>query len=163
MTRAFAGTATKAFIFSLLAALLLSTVPVVRAQDSNEQITRMVAQLDGMIERTGLLSAELERAVPSDRAALEYRLDEVSIRALSMIDQVSRQVAELPEDDPLRLQLVARFKVGLLGLEDALEERLEGLNGRIVEAEKLIASLGGSDRVQAQAYSHNLRKLRARL
>jgi small conductance mechanosensitive channel len=163
MTRVTIGKAIPTIFLSLFFVIALASVPETHAQNSNEQITKMVAQLDGMIERTVLLSAELERAVPSDRAALEYRLDEVSIRALSMIDEVSRQVAQLPEDDPLRIQLVDRFKAGLLGLEDALQERLEGLNNRIVEAEELTATLGGSDKVRAQAYSHNLRKLRARL
>ena len=151
-------------IVSLMLALLLSFSLPVPAQDAGaaDQITKLVGQLDAMIERGDLLAAEIESAVPSDRAALEYRLDEVSIRALSLMDQAARRLSVLPEDDPLREQLVARFSGGLLGLERVLQERLQRLNTRIQEAEELTASLSGVDKVRAQAFSHNLRKLRAR-
>ncbi|WP_189474890.1 mechanosensitive ion channel family protein [Halioglobus pacificus] len=148
--------------FLLLLALLTgASVYAEKAVDESE-INERVQQLDRTIERAGLLQSELDVAIPADKTALEYRLDETSIEALRLIDQISVGMAQLPEGNITRNALMERFSGGLLGLETALFERLENLNKRIQDAESIFIESSGTDRVASQAFSFNLRTLRVR-
>ncbi|NQY02036.1 MAG: mechanosensitive ion channel family protein [Halieaceae bacterium] len=145
----------------LLALLTGASVYAEKAVDESE-INERVQQLDRTIERAGLLQSELDVAIPADKTALEYRLDETSIEALRLIDQISVGMAQLPEGNITRNALMERFSGGLLGLETALFERLENLNKRIQDAESIFIESSGTDRVASQAFSFNLRTLRVR-
>ena len=149
-------------VFVLLFILPCSLIANAEKPVDEREINERVEQLGRTIERAEALRSELDVAIPADKAALEYRLDETSIETLGLIDQISVGIAQLPEGNITRDALMERFSGGLLGLETVLFERLENLNNRIETAESLYIESSGTDRVIAHAFSFNLRTLRVR-
>ena len=101
-------------VFVLLCILPCSLIANAEKPVDEREINERVEQLGRTIERAEALRSELDVAIPADKTALEYRLDETSIETLGLIDQISVGIAQLPEGNITRDALMERFSGGLL-------------------------------------------------
>ena len=95
-----------------------------------------------------------------DREALLYRRDERSFALLRDMDKIAREVVELPEGDPVRVEVERRLSEDLNQASDAVIQRIAELGKRIVEHTKSLEGLSGAQHIALEAYIHSLETMR---
>jgi len=97
-----------------------------------------------------------------DREILIFRRDERSFGLLLDLDKVVRQVAELPADDPARLEVEKRLKENLQSAGNAVFRLLDDVDRRITTYTQQLESLSGTRLIATQSYISSLEQLRIR-
>ncbi|MDH3994869.1 MAG: mechanosensitive ion channel family protein [Gammaproteobacteria bacterium] len=168
----------KAVINFLQITLLLCIAVTSTAQTNTETETKAVAQADADLVAEGkavlALVASLEQGISElkvldgqintvpemDREALFYRRDERSFALLQDMDEIARQVVELPEGDAVRVEVERRLSEDLNQASDAVIQRIDELGTRIVDHTKGLDGLSGGQHIAQEAYIHSLEALR---
>ena len=97
-----------------------------------------------------------------DREILIFRRDERSFGLLLDLDKVVRQVAELPADDPARMEVEKRLKENLQSAGNAVFRLLDDVDRRITTYTQQLESLSGTRLIATQSYISSLEQLRIR-
>ncbi len=138
----------------------------VAAQDSSntDPVTfqKQANQLERIVQRLADINAEIDDESVWDRESLIYRRDELTVRALQHMDEITRAMPGLDADSEIRIEWEERLRKGLLGVDELLFRRLEELNQRIAANEKRTRESSGVYKIVEQAHDHSLRELRLR-
>ena len=154
-------------IRKLLPILLLVTVScatlaqtAVEAEPSDLQ--KQLRELNSGAAALVALDKRIADAPEEDGEVLLFRRDERSFGLLLDLDKVVRQVAELPADDPARLEVEKRLKESLQGAGDAVFRLLEDVDRRISTYAQQLESLSGTRLITTQSYISSLEQQRIR-
>jgi len=151
-------------LFQILLLTTLSCVTLaqtgVEAQPSDLQ--KQLQELNSAAAAMVALDKRLADASEGEREVLLFRRDERSFGLLLGLDKVVRQVAELPADDPARLEVEKRLKESLQGAGDAVFRLLQDVDRRITTYNEQLESLSGTRLITTQSYISSLEQLRIR-
>jgi small conductance mechanosensitive channel len=151
-------------LFQILLLTTLSCVTLaqtgVEAQPSDLQ--KQLQELNSAAAALVALDKRLADASEGEREVLLFRRDERSFGLLLGLDKVVRQVAELPADDPARLEVEKRLKESLQGAGDAVFRLLQDVDRRITTYNEQLESLSGTRLITTQSYISSLEQLRIR-
>lgn len=129
---------------------------VVTETEAARYINDRLAQLARDIGNLQILAVQIANAPSVDREALSYRRDTRSLELLKEIDEVAALVAELPEADPMRIELESRMLDDFQSLGDSVYDRIDELEKQIQETAVEIESKQGVDLVLADSIMNNL-------
>ena len=161
----------KAVLGFLQAFLLVAVASASVAQTDNpspppptpsqgEEILSVVQSLDQGIAELNALNDAIDTVAEMDREAVEFRRDERSFDVLQKLDDLARQTAELPADDPQRVEIERRLREDFAGVADVVFSRTNELSARIGSLSGTLDSLAGGPRIATEAYIERLEALR---
>jgi small conductance mechanosensitive channel len=128
-------------------------------QDSD--LERSLQSLDEDIAALRLLYERVQGAAGTgEREALLIRRDELTFAALLQLDELVREVAGLPEDDPLRQEVEKRLREDLADAGQSVFKLIDGVNERLASQRAELESLSGAKLVMAEAYVNSLETMR---
>ena len=149
-------------VFGMLALLVLASAAL--AQDATERagsdLQQQLQDLDQGTAAMRTLNTRIASVAEEDREALLFRRDERGFRLLLDLDKLVRQVADLPADDPIRVEVDKRLTQDLAGAGDAVFRLLADVGQRISTYSAQLESLSGSSLVATEAYINSLELLR---
>ena len=102
-------------------------------QEAVDDVERLVRELDSDIQQLKVLSQLTGNADSKDREALVFRQDDRSFRLLADADTLARAVAELPADNPARMQIEQKLIGDLRNTAEAVFNRLEEIDRQIAK------------------------------
>ena len=143
--------------------VILSSGSLAQTTNEIEEPSALQVQMENLDRSAAALAALSKRiaGVPEgDREALLFRRDERGFRLLLDLDKVVREVAELPADNPIRLDVEKRLKEDLHGVGNAVFQLLDGVSRRIATYTQQLESLSGAELVATQSYIASLEQLR---
>ena len=152
-------------VLTVLRALALlvfaSTALAQNATDGKgNELQQQLQNLDSGIAALRALDARIASVAEEDREALLFRRDERSFSLLLDQDKLVRRVAELPADDPMRVEVEKRLTEDLLGVGDAVFGLLASVGQRISTYSAQLESLSGPSQIATEAYISSLELLR---
>ena len=130
------------------------------AVEEGKSVLALVASLEQGINELKVLGGQIDTVPEMDREALLYRRDERSFALLRDMDKIAREVVELPEGDPVRVEVERRLSEDLNQASDAVIQRIAELGKRIVEHTKSLEGLSGAQHIALDAYVHSLESMR---
>jgi len=149
-------------VLGVLALLALASAAL--AQDAAERagndLQQKLQDLDQGTSALRMLDTRIASVAEEDREALLFRRDERGFRLLLDLDKLVRQVAELPADDPIRVEVEKRLTQDLAGAGDAVFRLLADVSKRISTYSAELESLSGSSLISTEAYINSLELLR---
>jgi small conductance mechanosensitive channel len=125
-----------------------------------EKIQDLVQGLDQGIQELQTLSKLVDSVPEMDREAVVFRRDERSFKVLRQLDTLARRTAELPADDPQRVEIERRLREDFAGVADAVFSRIDELSQRIATFTGELESLSGGPRIASEAYIFSLEAMR---
>ena len=131
-----------------------------QAPEANSELLELSARLDAGIAEVRAIQDKLDSVSPSDLEAMLFRRDERSFGLMQDLDQLARKAAELPEDDPQRIEITRHMAEDFAGVPALLFTRMEEFGTRIAKFKEEAESLGGTQRLALQAYILALEDLR---
>ncbi|MEM1113186.1 MAG: mechanosensitive ion channel domain-containing protein [Pseudomonadota bacterium] len=148
----------------LSACLLLSLSLSASGQTADQTLSEQISQLDRELQALQELGGKIDQVPERDREILLSRVDQRSFRVLNKLDQISRTVAKLPEDDPDRLAFVERLGGELADVGPAIIVRIGELDERITAYLQDADAAGGNkvaqraraDSLDGQRFKYNL-------
>lgn len=148
-----------------LACLLWLTLAsaLVHAQEQSSQheaLRELELQLNRGIVEVEMLNDSLSKVPDKDREAVMFRRDERRFELLNDLDELARGAAELPEDDPLRMEITQRLENEFADVPQNLFDRMSEFGDRIARFRAELESLSGVDKLVLEAYINSLEKLR---
>ena len=129
-------------------------------QEAVDDVERLVRELDSDIQQLKVLSEQTGNADSKDREALVFRQDDRSFRLLADADTLARAVAELPTDNPARMQIEQKLIGDLRNTAEAVFNRLEEIDQQIAKNTAELGSLGAGARISTEAYLQVLESVR---
>jgi len=151
-------------LLPILLLVTLSSATLAQTTGTSEPSDLQV-QLDSLKKGAAALVAMDKRisgVADSDKEVLLFRRDEHSFSLLLTLDRVVRQVAELPADDPARLEVEKQLNENLHGAGGAVFRLLDDVDRRIKSYSEELESLSGTSLIATQSYISSLRDLRIR-
>jgi len=151
-----------ALLLCVAAASAAQTTSAVQTTEEaeGEDVQALVASLERGISELKTLAGQIDTVPEMDREALLFRRDERSFSLLQDMDKIARKAAELPEDDPVRLDVERRLTEDLDQASDTVIRRIDELGKRIVDHTKGLDALSGGQHIAMEAYIHSLETLR---
>lgn len=150
-------------IHYVLTAVLLAHVSLATAQSANradESIPELTERLQQDISALSRLSAVIDTAPEQDREALIFRRDDRSFRLLRDLQRLVEAASQLPEDDPVRSEVVTQLKTNLQGAGQGVLKRIGEMGERIATLGAELDGLSGPQLVATEAYIQSLETLR---
>ncbi|MEM9254609.1 MAG: mechanosensitive ion channel family protein [Pseudomonadota bacterium] len=145
----------------LLFCSLASAREAVVDQDAEaKRIQGLVEELDRGLVYLSNLREGLEAVAEADREALELRRDELGFRVLKDLNELALAVAQLPEDDPIRLEVSEHYRGQFANAAKAIFARADDMGQRIAIYTEKSRNATGPDRVALAAYTLRLEELR---
>ena len=145
-------------LVTLSSATLAQTAVEAEPSDLQKQLEKLSSGAAALVA----MDKRLADAPEGDREVLLFRRDERSFGLLLDLDKVVRQVAELPADDPARLEVEKRLEESLHGAGDAVFRLLDDVDRRITTYNEELESLSGTRLIATQSYISSLEQLRIR-
>ena len=145
-------------LVTLSSATLAQTAVEAEPSDLQKQLEKLSSGAAALVA----MDKRLADAPEGDREVLLFRRDERSFGLLLDLDKVVRQVAELPADDPARLEVEKRLEESLHGAGDAVFRLLDYVDRRITTYKEELESLSGTRLIATQSYISSLEQLRIR-
>ena len=130
------------------------------AVEEGKSVLALVTSLEQGIGELKVLGGQIDSVPEMDREALLYRRDERSFALLRDMDEIAREVVELPAGDPVRVEVERRLSEDLNQASDAVIQRIAELGQRIVEHTKSLEGLSGAQHIALEAYIHSLETMR---
>ncbi len=125
-----------------------------------EQVQALMVSLDQGFNDLRALTGQIDTVAELDREAVLFRIDERSFRLLQELDKLARQVAQLPVDDPARVEAERRLRDDMARAGNAVSSRVIDLGKRIATYRSELESLSGERRVGVEAYVNGLENQR---
>ena len=91
---------------------------------------------------------------------LSHWRDTRSLGLLSAVDVIARLVMDLPETDPMRLELEAEMLKDFRRLGRSVYERIDQLDLKIMQAASALDAMEGTELVQADSVLNNIENTR---
>jgi small conductance mechanosensitive channel len=151
------------FIRYVLTAVLLAQGSLATAQSANtadESIPELTERLQQDISALSRLSDAIDTAPEQDREALIFRRDDRSFRLLRDLQSLVEAASQLPENDPVRSEVVTQLKTNLQGAGQGVLKRIREVGGRIATLGAELDGLSGPQLVATEAYIQSLETLR---
>ena len=145
-------------LVTLSSATLAQTAVEAEPSDLQKQLEKLSSGAAALVA----MDKRLADAPEGDREVLLFRRDERSFGLLLDLDKVVRQVAELPADDPARLEVEKRLEESLHGAGDAVFRLLDDVDRRITTYNEELESLSGTRLIATQSFISSLEQLRIR-
>lgn len=130
--------------------------------ETGSDLNAMAAQLQQGITDLARLNSQIETAPEIHRDALIYRRDDRSFKLLVQLQELVDAALALPEDDPVRQEVLKPLRDDLSGAGTAVLARIAELGDRIATMRAKLGSLSGGQLVGTEAYIQNLDILRLR-
>jgi small conductance mechanosensitive channel len=150
----------KTMISRLIAGWLLLFLMAGHVQSQSVDIESALQALDADIALLEEFGGRIQEAPEASREALMFRQDELNFSALMKLDELVREVAESPEDDPLRADVKKRLSEDLADAGPAVLKLVERVNQRLETQLADMENLSGSSLVVAQAHIDSLESMR---
>ena len=147
-------------ISSWIAGWLLLFLRAGHVQSQNVDIEAALQALDADIALLEEFGRRIKEAPEASREALMFRQDELNFSALMKLDELVREVAELPEDDPLRAEVKKRLSEDLADAGPSVFKLVERVNQRLETQLADMENLSGSSLVVAEAHINSLESMR---
>ena len=144
----------------LLTALVAGAVSF--AQEEGADLGVMLADLEQAAEDLRALTGQIDAVPESAREVLAFRRDDRSFRLLSQLNALVQRAAELPPDDPVRLEVEGRLKEDLAGAGQNILARIAELAQRVEEYRARAESETGVAQIVADANVQGMAALRFR-
>ena len=154
-----AATAAQTTIETETATKAAAESPAAAAKEGKSVLAQVATLEQGVSELT-VLDGQIDSVPEMDREALQYRRDERSFALLQDMDEIAREVVELPAGDPVRVEVERRLSEDLAQASDAVIQRIAELGQRIVEHTKSLDGLSGAQHIALEAYIHSLETMR---
>jgi small conductance mechanosensitive channel len=151
------------YLSSILLSFALASAGMAQAPpatDDPDELAGLVAALDQNINQLRTLGAQIEFATEIDREAMVFRRDQRSFDLLQDLDALARRTAELPAEDPTRVEVERRLREDLAAASDGIFTRVDELGARIAEHTQVRESLSGGQRIAHEAYINSLQGMR---
>jgi small conductance mechanosensitive channel len=146
----------------LLVTLSSATLAQTAGEAEPSDLQKRLGALSSGAAALVAMDKRIADAPEGDREVLLFRRDERSFGLLLDLDKVVRLVAELPADDPARLEVEKRLKESLQGAGDAVFRLLDDVDRRITTYNEQLESLSGTRLIATQSYISSLEQLRIR-
>ena len=143
-----------------IAGWLLLFLMAGHVQSQNVDIEAALQALDADIALLEEFGRRIKEAPEASREALMFRQDELNFSALMKLDELVREVAELPEDDPLRAEVKKRLSEDLADAGPSVFKLVERVNQRLETQLADMENLSGSSLVVAEAHINSLESMR---
>ena len=150
----------KTMISRWIAGWLLLFLMAGHVQSQNVDIEAALQALDADIALLEEFGRRIKEAPEASREALMFRQDELNFSALMKLDELVREVAELPEDDPLRAEVKKRLSEDLADAGPSVFKLVERVNQRLETQLADMENLSGSSLVVAEAHINSLESMR---
>jgi len=115
---------------------------------------------DQKVEHFRERDARLSQVTETDQDLMLYRRAEIVLQLLQELNRLTREVAGLPEADPRRAELVARFGDDLSGVIRVIVKGTEELSRHIARINAEVKGDKGAARIAREAYRYSLERLR---
>ncbi|MEP4148859.1 MAG: mechanosensitive ion channel family protein [Halioglobus sp.] len=147
--------------FIIFSALCFTCVTVLANPASKgESIAELTERLQQDAAALARLSGSIDKAPKQDREALIFRRDDRSFRLLKDLHALVKAAAQLPEQDPQRVEVVKQLQTNLQGAGEGVLKRIGELGSRIAALGTELDSLSGVQLVATEAYIQSLETLR---
>lgn len=148
---------------ALMACLSLQSLATEEANADSLALEALLQRVEQELGEVKAMAVRLDAAPEDDREAMIYRRDEYSLGILKKWDQLVRDVATLPDDNPLRHQVVAKWEEDVSGLTRMVFSWIGDLNERITRLSAELESASGSSLIALQANVYSQKQLRIQL
>lgn len=133
---------------------------VAKETGAAKEIASKLEQLALDVASTQMLIGQIEGAASVDRDALSHWRDTRSLGLLSAVDVIAKLVVDLPDTDPMRLELEERMLRDFRWLGRSVYERIDQLDLRILEATSALELKEGAELANADSVLNNLENTR---
>jgi len=145
--------------------LLLLYLPLATQaqQGADQQSPTLADQLkvfDKKVETFRARDARLANVTEAGDDLMVYRRADKVLQLLQELNRLTRAVARLPEDDPQRAELVARFGNDLSDIIRVIVSGTEQLGQHIARINAVMQAGSGASQIAGEAYRYSLEQLR---
>ncbi|MFC1776313.1 mechanosensitive ion channel family protein [Pseudomonadota bacterium] len=130
--------------------------------DESQGIQALIDVLNADIKELDFLSEQIGKAEKREYDILLYRRDERSFRVLADFDNLLSNLSELTDETPQKEGLTAQLTALAMGVGDAIFNRVNEINQRIIQSSAKLESLSGGALIVAQAHIDNMESIRIR-
>lgn len=125
-----------------------------------KDIQSLIETLNADIADLDFLGEQISKGGSLDHSVLVYRQDERSFRLLLDFDALVSNLAELPNDSPVKMELESQLVELGAGVGDAIFNRINEIDQRIVASKTEIEGLSGGSLIAGEAYINSLGSVR---
>lgn len=149
-------------LISLLFSVCLATSALAQNPASGDvkDIQSLIETLNADIADLDFLGGQISKGGNLDHSVLVYRQDERSFRLLLDFDNLVSNLAELPNDSPVKIELESQLVELGTGVGDAIFNRINEIDQRIIASKAEIKGLSGGSLIAGEAYINSLGSVR---
>ena len=126
------------------------------------EIPQQIEKLDREIEALSLMRTHIASVPERDREALLFRSDQRAFQVLRDLDEVTRRMVDLPEDEAVRVDFTSRLQSDLRDVSTGIMQRMGELDQRIAEHRTEAKEASGGAQIGLKAYVLTLESQRYR-